>query len=346
MAPLAWTMLTTSLSTSTIITMSSYHWLLAWAGLELNTLSILPLLSNPQHPRATEATMKYFIVQTAAATMILFAGTMNTWQTGNWTITQTMTNTTSTMMIMALMMKLGLTPLHFWYPDVVQGTTFINAMIISTWQKIAPLTLLCLIPTNSQTNMLLLMGTTSALVGGLMGLNQTQTRKMLAFSSIAHMGWLTITITLNQHLTTLTMMTYMAMTITMFYSLHTTKAKTLTDIGTNYHYSPTLLITITMTLMSMGGLPPMTGFMPKWLTLTEMLKLDLTTMSTMLVLTTLPSLFFYIRISYLSALTMPPNTTNSNHKWRLNTNLPTMTMPTIAVATLLLPITPLLYPTL
>nr|AQU14908.1 NADH dehydrogenase subunit 2 [Pachydactylus namaquensis] len=343
MNPLVWTLMITTLSTSTIITMSSHHWILAWLGLELNTLSILPIIVKPNHPRAIEATTKYFIIQTLAAAMILFATTMNAWQTGNWDITLSSSPLWNTIILSALLLKLGIAPAHLWYPDIIQGVNLYTALIISTWQKLAPLTLLYLTINHMPTSILLLAGTLSVLTGGVAGLNQTQTRKILAFSSIAHMGWLIIALSMNPRLATLTLITYLLMTTTVFLSFATTNTKTLQDLGTAWSHSPALMATTTMTLMSLGGLPPLTGFMPKLLILKELTGMGLTLASTTLALLSLPSLYFYTRMAYFATLTTPPNTICMKHKWRFMKNLKTNT-PTIAVmATMLLPITPLLY---
>nr|BCO16530.1 NADH dehydrogenase subunit 2 [Geckolepis petiti] len=345
MNPMIYTILITSLSTSTIIIMTSHHWLLAWLALELNTMSIIPLIIKPHHPRATEAATKYFLIQAMAAALILFASTMNAWQTGQWSITHTMSPTASIIMTTAIMMKLGVVPAHFWYPEVLQGSTMRTALIMSTWQKIAPLTLLYLTLNNLPTNIMITMGLASALIGGWMGLNQTQTRKILAFSSIAHMGWLLIALTMNPALTTLTMTTYLMMTTSTFLLLDMTETKTLLDMGTVWSLSPTMLTSMMMTLMSLGGLPPLTGFMPKWAILKDLTLMNLTPLSLTLALASLPSLFFYIRMAYLTMLTTPPHTTNTQHKWRSKPNLHTLTTPTIILTTLLLPTTHLLYNT-
>nr|AEO50779.1 NADH dehydrogenase subunit 2 [Gekko subpalmatus] len=338
MSPLIWSLLIMSLATSTIITMSSHHWLTAWIGLELNTLSILPMIIKSHHPRATEATMKYFLVQAMAAAMILFASILNAWQTGNWSITHTSPHTT-TIITIAIMLKLGLAPLHAWYPEVLQGATMNTALIISTWQKLAPLTLLYLINNNLPPNTILLMGFTSALIGGWLGLNQTQTRKIMALSSIAHMGWLIITLNLSSHLTMLTMTIYIIMTTAMFMSLNITMTKTLTEMGTTWSQSPLLTTTMMITLMSLGGLPPLTGFTPKWLILSSLCDMKLLLLGIALAMASLPSLFFYIRLAYFTTLTAPPNTTNTQYKWRFNTPLtPGLTL-TIMMTTLLLPLT-------
>nr|AIM44973.1 NADH dehydrogenase subunit 2 [Goggia lineata] len=346
MNPLIWTILISTLATSTIITMSSHHWLLAWLGLELNTMSMLPIIMKPHHPRAAEATTKYFLIQATAAALILFASTLNAWKTGQWTITHLSSTTANTILITALMLKLGLAPVHQWYPEVLQGTTLSTAMIISTWQKLAPLTLLYLTMTNLPTNLLLFMGLLSALTGGWSGLNQTQTRKILAFSSIAHMGWLLTALTLSPPLATLTLLTYLLMTSTIFICLNTTTTKTISDMGTAWNQSPALLTTMTLTLLSLGGLPPLTGFMPKWLILKELMLTGLNSLSILLALAALPSLYFYVRMTYLATFTTPPSATATKYKWRFSPHYKTNLTPTIMLSILLLPLSPLLYQTL
>nr|ALV88298.1 NADH dehydrogenase subunit 2 [Heteronotia binoei]ALV89093.1 NADH dehydrogenase subunit 2 [Heteronotia binoei] len=343
MSPMIWATLTISLTTSTTIVMTSHHWLLAWLSLELNTLSILPMIMRSSHPRTTEAATKYFLIQTTAATLILLASTMNAWQTGSWNIMQSYSPMATTISTIAIMMKLAIAPAHLWYPEILQGTTMTTALIISTWQKIAPLTLLYLLTNHLSTNMVLLLGLTSALLGGWTGLNQTQTRKILAFSSISHMGWLITALCLNPSLATLTMITYMIMTTTMFLSLTASTSKTLLDLGASWTHSPMLLTTTMLALLSLAGLPPLTGFMPKLLILKELVTMKLMAISTALALTSLPNLAFYTRMAYLTTLTMPPNTTNSEYKWRFKTPMSPLIPTTALLTTLTLPMTPLLY---
>nr|AKS43570.1 NADH dehydrogenase subunit 2 [Cyrtodactylus rosichonariefi] len=342
MNPLIWATMTTTLLISSIITMSSNHWLLAWFGLELNTLSILPMIMKQHHPRATEATTKYFLIQVIAATMILLASTTNAWQTGQWSITHS-TPTTTLIITMAIMLKLGAAPTYMWYPHVLQGVTMNTALLISTWQKLAPLALLYMIHNHLNHTTMLALGLLSATIGGLAGLNQTQTRTIMAFSSIAHMGWLITAITLNPSLTTLTMMTYMMMTTATFMPLATT-SKNMVDIGASWSLSPTTLTTSMIMLMSLGGLPPLTGFMPKWLILKEMTSTGLPLLATLLLMMSLPSLFFYIRLAYLTMLTVAPTTTNSEHKWRFKAHSKYTTQ-MIMASVLLLPMTTVLYTT-
>nr|AEO50782.1 NADH dehydrogenase subunit 2 [Gekko petricolus]AEO50783.1 NADH dehydrogenase subunit 2 [Gekko petricolus] len=345
MSPLIFMILSSTLVTSTIITMSSNHWLMAWVGLELNTLSILPIIMKHHHPRATEAATKYFLIQAMAAAWILFASTINAWQTGHWSITNTTNPTATTIITVALLLKLGLAPIHAWYPEVLQGSTFNTAMIMSTWQKLAPLTLLYMTNANCPTNMLLLLGVLSALVGGWAGLNQTQTRKIMALSSIAHMGWLIIALTTNLSTTTMALMVYMILTTSMFTSLKTLSAKGLMDTSTLWSLSPTLTIMMMITLMSLGGLPPLTGFAPKWLIMNHLINTKLVYITITLALATLPSLFFYVRLAYLTTLTTPPTTTITKHNWRFKTNHKQPMSWLLILTMSLLPLTPMMLTT-
>nr|ATG83372.1 NADH dehydrogenase subunit 2 [Cnemaspis punctata] len=345
MSPLAWTLFLINLITSTTIVMLNHHWLLAWLALELNTLSILPMIIKQHHPRATEAATKYFLTQAAAAALILFTSTVNAWQTGQWNITISNTPLTTTMITLALMLKLGLAPVHFWYPEVLQGSTLMTALLISTWQKIAPLTLLYTTMPALQTNMTLLIGVTSTLVGGWAGLNQTQTRKIMAFSSIAHMGWLITIITMNPGLTTLTYLMYVTMTSSLFISLNINTTNSIANLSTVWSHSPALLAMMMLTLMTLGGLPPLSGFMPKWLILKELAETSLFMLSTTMAMASLPSLFFYIRMAYTTMLTLAPTPTNIKHNWRFKTPHTLMHATTTTTALLLLPIMPLLYTT-
>nr|AAU01027.1 NADH dehydrogenase subunit 2 [Microlophus stolzmanni] len=343
MSPLTSSIIISSLATGTIITASSYHWLMAWIGLEINTLAIIPLISKKHHPRSTEAATKYFLTQTAASALILFSSTINAQITGTWDITQLTTTQSNILLSMALAMKLGLAPAHFWLPEVLQGSTMNTALIISTWQKLAPMTLLYTTANNLPTPMLLIMGALSALVGGWGGLNQTQLRKIMAFSSIAHFGWILTISFLLTNIMTLNLIMYLIMTTTMFSTLIMSNSKTIKDTMTLSTLSPTLTTLTALTLLSLGGLPPLSGFIPKWLILEELTNQNLIPMAFLMAMSALLSLFFYLRLTYTTTLTLAPNTTTTPHKWRFTQQNTTLLISTTTpLSLLLLPATPLL----
>nr|AKH60229.1 NADH dehydrogenase subunit 2 [Liolaemus senguer] len=343
MSPLTSTILTSSLATGTIITASSFHWMLAWLGLELNTLAVIPMITKQHHPRATEAATKYFLTQAAASAIILFSSTINAWQTGTWDITQLSTPISSILLTMALAMKLGLAPAHFWLTEVMQGTTTETAMIVATWQKLAPMAIIFMTMNNLSPTILLTMGMLSAIVGGWGGLNQTQLRKMMAYSSIAHLGWMATISTMMTNILAINLIIYLLMTTVMFLMLIMTKSKTIQDLSLSWSLSPTITSLTTLTLLSLGGLPPLTGFVPKWLIIEELTLQSLTPMATTLAMSALLSLYFYLRLTYTTTLTMSPNSAMTKHKWRFNMKIsPTIFSMPLSPALLLLPITPLI----
>nr|AAS80082.1 NADH dehydrogenase subunit 2 [Masticophis flagellum flagellum] len=338
---MSWLIITTSITLSTIMVASTTHWLMAWTCLEINTMSMIPLISKPNHPRATEAATKYFLTQTMASTALLFAATTNALKTANWEMPLT-TEPTATMMItLALMMKMAAAPLHFWLPDVSQGTTTLTTLTILTWQKIAPLTILLTIHNKMNTTMTLLSAILSIVVGGLGSLNQTQLRKLMAFSSIAHTGWILATIKMAPHISTLTFMMYTLSTIPLFLLMNMTAAATIKDVGIMWTNSPYTMTTMSMTLLSLGGLPPLSGFMPKWLILNNMTSMHMITEATLMATTSLLSLYAYMRLVYMSSMTLPPNTSLMTLKWRTtNKKHPMTTSIMTTLTTALLPMTP------
>nr|AAT78104.1 NADH dehydrogenase subunit 2 [Anolis sagrei]AAT78150.1 NADH dehydrogenase subunit 2 [Anolis sagrei] len=343
MSPTIFMVMLFSLTTGTIITITSHHWLLAWIGLEINTLSIIPIISTTHHPRSTEAATKYFLTQAAASALILFSSMINAWETGTWDITQLSSTPSHILLTVALAMKLGLVPMHFWLPEVLQGSTLMTALIITTWQKIAPMTLIYLTINSLSTTILLLMGLTSTIIAGWAGLNQTQTRKIMAYSSIAHLGWMISISSIMTNLMVMNLMIYLIMTSALFQALIFSKSKTIQDTTTTWTLSPVVATTTMALLLSLGGLPPLTGFTPKWLILEELVAQNLIPTATVMALSALLSLFFYLRLTYTTTLTLSPNTTSTKFKWRLKLNQPTpLMLVTATTSILLLPLTPLI----
>nr|YP_009348931.1 NADH dehydrogenase subunit 2 [Richardsonius balteatus]BAW88406.1 NADH dehydrogenase subunit 2 [Richardsonius balteatus] len=341
MNPYVLAALLSSLGLGTTLTFASSHWLLAWMGLEINTLAIVPLMAQHHHPRAVEATTKYFLTQATAAAMILFASTTNAWITGAWDMDSLSNPIASAMIIAALALKIGLAPMHFWMPEVLQGLDLLTGLILSTWQKLAPLALIVQTAQAIDPLLLTALGLMSTLVGGWGGLNQTQLRKILAYSSIAHMGWMIIVLQYAPQLTLLALLTYIFMTSAAFLTLKTSSATKVGSLAIVWSKSPVLTATTALVLLSLGGLPPLTGFMPKWMILQELAKQGLPLTATIMALAALLSLYFYLRLCYAMTLTISPNTTSSTTPWRVQTTQASLPLALFTVTALgLLPVTP------
>nr|ACO93788.1 NADH dehydrogenase subunit 2 [Garrulax canorus canorus]ACO93796.1 NADH dehydrogenase subunit 2 [Garrulax canorus canorus]ACO93815.1 NADH dehydrogenase subunit 2 [Garrulax canorus canorus]ACO93837.1 NADH dehydrogenase subunit 2 [Garrulax canorus canorus] len=342
MAPQAKLIFAFSLLLGTTITISSNHWIMAWAGLEINTLAILPLISKSHHPRAIEAATKYFLTQAAASALVLFSSMTNAWHTGQWDITQLTHPTSCLILTSAIAMKLGLAPFHFWFPEVLQGSPLITGLLLSTAMKFPPITLLFMTAPSLDQTLLVCMAILSTALGGWMGLNQTQIRKILAFSSISHLGWMVIVISYNPKLTLLNFYLYALMTATVFLALSSIKTLKLSTLMTTWTKTPALSAMLLLALLSLAGLPPLTGFLPKWLIIQELTKQDMAAAAIMISLLSLLSLFFYLRLAYCATITLPPHTTNHMKQWRTNNPTSTIVAVLAITSTALLPISPII----
>nr|ADD17557.1 NADH dehydrogenase subunit 2 [Certhia americana]ADU53814.1 NADH dehydrogenase subunit 2 [Certhia americana] len=342
MNPQAKLIFTLSLTLGTTLTISSNHWIMAWTGLEINTLAILPLISKSHHPRAIEAATKYFLVQAAASALLLFSSMTNAWHTGQWDITQLSHPTSCLILTVALAMKLGLVPFHFWFPEVLQGSSLIVGLLLSTLMKFPPITLLYLTSPSLKPSILMTMAILSAALGGWMGLNQTQTRKILAFSSISHLGWMAIIIAYSPKLALLNFYLYTLMTAAVFLSLNSIKALKLSTLMTTWTKTPSLNAILLLTLLSLAGLPPLTGFLPKWLIIQELTKQEVALAATIIALLSLLGLFFYLRLAYCATITLPPHTTNHMKQWYNNKPTNTMVAVLTTMSLMLLPISPII----
>nr|YP_010429127.1 NADH dehydrogenase subunit 2 [Mastomys kollmannspergeri]USQ66542.1 NADH dehydrogenase subunit 2 [Mastomys kollmannspergeri] len=310
MNPAASTTIYLTIFSGPVITMLSSNLLMMWVGLELSLLAIVPLLINKKNPRTTEAATKYFITQATASMIMLLAITLNYKQLGTWVFQQQTTNLVMMLMLISLSMKLGLAPFHYWLPEVTQGIELHKGLILLTWQKIAPLSILFQIHNMINPTITLTFAILSILIGAWGGLNQTQMRKIMAYSSIAHMGWMVAIIPFNPSLTLLNLFIYIILTVPMFMILMINSSTTINSTSLLWNKIPAMLTATSIILLSLGGLPPLTGFLPKWAIITELLKNNCTILATTMAMTALLNLFFYTRLIYSTSLTMFPANNN------------------------------------
>nr|QXU69753.1 NADH dehydrogenase subunit 2 [Hypothymis puella]QXU69754.1 NADH dehydrogenase subunit 2 [Hypothymis puella]QXU69757.1 NADH dehydrogenase subunit 2 [Hypothymis puella]QXU69758.1 NADH dehydrogenase subunit 2 [Hypothymis puella]QXU69761.1 NADH dehydrogenase subunit 2 [Hypothymis puella] len=342
MNPQAKLIFITSLILGSTITITSNHWVTAWAGLEINTLAVLPLISKSHHPRAIEAATKYFLVQATASTLVLFSSMINAWYTGQWDVTQLTHPTSCLILTAAISMKLGLVPFHFWFPEVLQGSSLTTGLLLSTAMKFPPITLLFMTSHSLNPTLLTTMAILSAALGGWMGLNQTQIRKIMAFSSISHLGWMAIIIIYNPKLTLINFYLYTLITATVFLTFNSMKVLKLSTLMTTWTKTPSLSTTLLLVLLSLAGLPPLTGFLPKWLIIQELTKQDMAPAAMAISLLSLLGLFFYLRLAYCATITLPPHTTNHMKQWHTNKPVNASIAILTTLSIVLLPISPMI----
>nr|ALA99385.1 NADH dehydrogenase subunit 2 [Anourosorex squamipes]ALA99386.1 NADH dehydrogenase subunit 2 [Anourosorex squamipes]ALA99512.1 NADH dehydrogenase subunit 2 [Anourosorex squamipes]ALA99516.1 NADH dehydrogenase subunit 2 [Anourosorex squamipes]ALA99517.1 NADH dehydrogenase subunit 2 [Anourosorex squamipes] len=343
MNPMILSVILLTIMTGTLIVTMSSHWFMIWIGFEMNMLAFIPLLIKNYNPRSMEASTKYFMTQATASMILMLAIIMNLIHEGQWTISNISNPTASILMTMALVMKLGLSPFHFWVPEVTQGVSLTSGMILLTWQKIAPLSVFYQIYPSINLNLILSMSLLSILIGGWGGLNQTQLRKIMAYSSIAHMGWMTAIMTYEPTIMLLNLFIYITMTISTFMLFIFTSTTTTLSLSHAWNKMPLITFLIMVVMLSLGGLPPLTGFLPKWMIIQELAKNNSIILPTTMAILSLLNLFFYMRLTYSTTLTMFPTTNNTKMKWQYdNTKKIPLMAPMITISTLTIPLLPLM----
>nr|YP_010954563.1 NADH dehydrogenase subunit 2 [Ocnus glacialis]WMW14025.1 NADH dehydrogenase subunit 2 [Ocnus glacialis] len=309
-----------SLTLGTSIVILSQHWFTIWLGLELSTLSLIPLINTNMNPRSNEATIKYFLIQAFSAALLLSGVTLNLWYTASWSIESTINNFYSySIILIAIIIKLGLAPCHFWLPDVLGGLNFLNGIIIASWQKIAPLFILLNLSYLLPHEGIILSSILSILIGGWGGLNQTSIRKILAFSSISHLGWIALTSFYSPNASLMIFIFYLINNTLIFLICSTNNLIYLSNLNKcNISLYSSILIAIA--LLSLGGLPPLGGFINKIIPLTLIFYNNNLILAPALFLGSLTSLYYYLRIIFNTSITLFPN--NSLNLLIINSNTP------------------------
>nr|ALO70291.1 NADH deshydrogenase subunit 2 [Aspidiphorus orbiculatus] len=289
-----------SLIIGTLISISSYSWFSMWMGLEINLLSIIPLMLDKKNKFPSESAMKYFTIQSLASMMMMLSMIlMLTLHHLNFS------NINNYLLNLALLMKAGAAPLHFWLPEIIEGLNWINCLLMLTWQKIAPMILLIM---NFKMSLLLnLFIIASVTIGSTMGFNQISMRKIMTYSSINHLGWMLSSIMMNQSIWMIYFLIYSITLIPLIYSFHTLNIFLLSQFFLSIK-SQNSKIFMFSSFMSLGGLPPFLGFFPKWVTINMLINNQFYTTALILILFTLITLFFYMRLIF-STFTMTMNET-------------------------------------
>nr|AEQ03916.1 NADH dehydrogenase subunit 2 [Stegana jiajinshanensis] len=277
-----------------LITVTANSWLGAWMGLEINLLSFIPLMSDNNNLMSTEASLKYFLTQAMASTVLLFAIILVTMN--NDMNFENNTSSYITMIILSsLLLKSGAAPFHFWFPNIMEGLSWMNCLLLMTWQKIAPLMLI------SHVNIKMLLFSSiimSVIIGSLGGLNQSSLRKLMAFSSINHLGWMLMALNSNETIWLIYFLMYSFLSFVLTFMFNNFKIFHFNQMFSLFFNSKTLKFILFMNFLSLGGLPPFLGFLPKWLVIQQLSLENQYFMLMILVMSTLITLFFYLRICY------------------------------------------------
>nr|YP_010688224.1 NADH dehydrogenase subunit 2 [Csiroleon tumidipalpus]WBR65418.1 NADH dehydrogenase subunit 2 [Csiroleon tumidipalpus] len=274
-----------------IISISSNSWLGAWMGLEINLLSFIPLLTNLKTSTSTESSLKYFIVQALASTTLLFVVLLLSF---NQKFSLEYNTYLNIMLNSALLMKMGAAPFHSWFPEVMEGLSWIMSFILMTWQKIAPMLLIsyCL-----SFNFIFFIIIICIFVGSIGGFNQTNLRSLMAYSSINHLGWMLSSLIISLTYWFIYFLFYSILSLSIISLFNQLNIFYFNQIFSSLNNSPIIKFSLFCNFLSLGGLPPFTGFLPKWIVI-QNLAMTNPSLVSMMVILTLITLFFYIRLTY------------------------------------------------
>nr|UFR82877.1 NADH dehydrogenase subunit 2 [Mecynorhina polyphemus] len=286
-----------ALITGTLISISSYSWMGIWMGLEVNLLSIIPLMSKVKDMMASEAALKYFITQTLASTILLISIITSSLY---FSLNLSINNYISLIFDSSLLMKMGAAPFHFWFPVVMEGLNWLNSTIMLTWQKIAPMILIMY--SNKNILYLFIVITLSMMISGFMGMNQTSLRKILTYSSINHIGWMISATLISPTIWTYYFIIYCLITFNITVIFWMLNVFHVNQLFNSMNHNPMIKFFFMMNFFSLGGLPPFLGFLPKWLLINSLILSNFYFLTFMMTIMTLFTLYFYIRITFSSIL--------------------------------------------
>lgn len=312
----------TSLVLSTVTAISASSWLLLWIMIELNLISFVPVLLSSKLLSQIEASTKYFLAQAVGSSIVLLSACLSSCQTGF------LINSISfPLLITGLAIKMGFPPIHFWMPQVMEGISWINCIILSTWQKLIPifivLTLINLL-SMQVTNTVLI---AAALVGSIGGLNQTHLRPLLAFSSISHMSWIFATALISKSMSFLYLLCYIFISVSVMWSIHGSRLVSSKTSESIVSSNPSIHWQTFVILLSLGGLPPLLGFFPKWISMEGLCSQILFFLTLSLLTRALINLFFYLRLIFNFSIIKASFLSSIKKSYSIKMRIATATLP-------------------
>nr|ADU55359.1 NADH dehydrogenase subunit 2 [Dosidicus gigas] len=303
----------------TLFSLSSSHWLTMWMGLEINLMGFLPLMNIKGKTLEAEASMKYFIIQSMSSSILIISSVLMYNNTLSWYSMFT-DSTFSLMIILSLVLKLGGAPLHFWMPSIAKQMSWSILFMMLTWQKLAPLLMLSLV--NSNLMVVMLISVASTIVGSIMALNQTNIQLIMTYSSISHLGWMLSMITINSSLTMMYFFNYIMISMPLMNMLSMTLGNHLFMLTQQTKMNNMIPISL---ILSLGGLPPLLGFMSKLIILISLIEMKLMMLAMFMFVGTLISLYFYLNMSLMlmikSYKNLHSNTANKMYNPIISFNL-------------------------
>jgi NADH-quinone oxidoreductase subunit N len=329
-----------------MIMISANHLLTLYLGLELLTLSLYALVALQRDSAvATEAAMKYFVLGALASGMLLYGMSMLYGATGTLEITQigevvfdgrgrTPVLVFALVFIVAgLGFKLGAVPFHMWVPDVYHGAPTAVTLFIGSAPKLAAFAFIIRLLVQGLgveplleewQQMLVLMSVLSLAIGNITAIAQTNLKRMLAYSTISHMGFLLLGILSGDlngygsgmfYAVVYVLMNLGALGMILVLSRSGFEAENLDDFKGLNQRNPWCAFLMLLLMFSMAGVPPTVGFYAKLSVLQAVITAGYLWLAVVAVLFSLVGAFYYLRLVKLMYFDAPVDSAPIAPRW-------------------------------
>jgi NADH-quinone oxidoreductase subunit N len=317
-----------------MIMVSGQNMLTLYVGLELLSLSLYALVAmDRDNARATEAAMKYFVLGALASGMLLYGMSMIYGMTGSLNIGDINAALMGDVKIYSVLIlglvfivaglafKLGAVPFQMWVPDVYEGSPTAVTMLISSVPKLAAFAFVIRMLVQGLPSlfldwqqMLMIMAVLSIIVGNITAIAQTNLKRMMAYSTISHIGFMLfglMSASMNGFISSLFyIVSYVIMTLAGFgiillLSRKGFEADQLDDLKGLNQRNPWVAFLMLIVMFSMAGVPPTLGFYAKFTVLQAALQAGYLWLVVFAVLMAVIGAFYYLRVIKLMYFDAP-----------------------------------------
>ena len=307
-----------------MIMISAHHFLTLYLGLELLSLSLYAMVAfNRDNPNAAEAAMKYFVLGAIASGMLLYGMSMIYGMTGSLNIAEVATAISSKEMgtvfvfglvfvVIGLSFKLGAVPFHMWIPDVYHGAPTTVTSYIASAPKIAGFALIIRLLVEGMGSlhadwqgMLVILSVLSMALGNVIAIAQTNLKRMLAYSTISHVGFILLGILAGTndgysasmfYTLTYALMSLGAFGMIILLARSGFEADKLDDFKGLNQRSPWFAFMMLILMFSMAGVPPTVGFWAKLTVIKAVIDIDMLWLALVAVFFSIIGVYYYLRL--------------------------------------------------
>lgn len=306
------------------VMVSAGHFLTAYIGLELLSLSLYAMIAlRRDSADAAEAALKYFVLGALASGLLLYGISMVYGATGSLEFASVLANAYDgqantwllklglVFIVVAVAFKLGAVPFHMWVPDVYQGAPTSVAAFVGTVPKIAAVVFAFRIlvtglgtTVNDWTPMLAILAVASLLVGNLAAIMQSNIKRMLAYSTVSHMGFILLAFMAGAigftaglyYAIAYVVMGLVGFGVLMLLSNEAFECEEISDLaGLNQRHAWYAFLML-LAMFSMAGIPPLMGFYAKFAVIKALLSQGFVWISVFAVVMSLIGAFYYLRV--------------------------------------------------